>query len=635
MPRTRSISPGCLLVASLVFAGTVATVYWQFRAADQKGRSEKSIKSRPVLHRPPPRDSTYVGSQACAQCHKEIYDRFIESPMGLSMATVDQAHPIEDYEKSTVEPSKQRHYVVTRDEHTLSHCELMLDTEGEVYNEQSEEISFIVGSGKRGRSYLIERDGLLFQSPVGWYTHGERWDLSPGYTPQRHSRFSRRIGDGCLYCHAGRMLNEGLATDRYEQPVFAEVAIGCERCHGPGEQHMQFHTDERSSAIEDTIVNPIDLPASKRESVCNQCHLLGRSVVPRYGRQFFDFRPGDELSDVFVILSQETDVGVHSKQKAVNQVEQMRASECYKASDGRLGCISCHDPHSVPGPGQRAEHYRLRCLSCHDSNGCSLDIADRNKSPANNSCIVCHMPASATLDVPHTSLTDHRILRDPAEPQSDGERLSHADNELTVVGNSNGKLPRAEIERALGIALMTTAWNNHDEYLAAKALANLSESVDGQVNEYLRTSDDISLLDEFAAGYLMLRNIDMAELCWKRMLELNPRSETALMGMAKVLQERQDVPGLGRYLERVLELNPTSEDALNLLANQRHYAKDTAGAIEAAERGLAINPNLVQLRTWLINTYRRLGRDDEVAQHETFLAKLKAVTADAEQDSEE
>ena len=35
--------------------------------------------------------------------------------------------------------------------------------------------------------------------------------------------------------------------------------------------------------------------------------------------------------------------------EAVGHVEQMESSRCFRESQGRLGCISCHDPHRLPG----------------------------------------------------------------------------------------------------------------------------------------------------------------------------------------------------------------------------------------------------------------------------------------------
>ncbi|MEO8497252.1 MAG: multiheme c-type cytochrome, partial [Planctomycetota bacterium] len=275
--RSRLIILPLLVIGVLI---AVAVVVDRFRQNRNSNSAANQVPQQPVsLSRPPARDGSFVGSEACAECHQQIFDQFKASPMGQSMATVANATQVENFEVSVVKPTGHRHYQVTRDTDSMAHHEIMLDARGEPYRDQIEEISFVVGSGQRGRSYLIDRDGLLFQSPIGWYAHGQRWDLSPGYSRENHQRFSRRIGDGCLYCHAGRVNHEGAASDRYEEPVFAELAIGCERCHGPGERHVKIQTDPAVAPGPDTIVNPADLLVSKRESVCTQCHLLGRSVI--------------------------------------------------------------------------------------------------------------------------------------------------------------------------------------------------------------------------------------------------------------------------------------------------------------------------------------------------------------------
>ncbi len=43
------------------------------------------------------------------------------------------------------------------------------------------EVAYAVGSGARSITYLVERDGRLFESPITWYTQKQQWDLSPGY----------------------------------------------------------------------------------------------------------------------------------------------------------------------------------------------------------------------------------------------------------------------------------------------------------------------------------------------------------------------------------------------------------------------------------------------------------------------
>ena len=118
------------------------------------------------------------------------------------------------------------------------HKETQRDEEGRVVAEVEAEITYALGSGTRGISYLLERDGRLFQSPIAWYGQKRKWDLAPGYE-RRNFHFDRVIEPECLFCHANRVRPVEQTVNRYEKPIFEGHAIGCERCHGPGALHVQ------------------------------------------------------------------------------------------------------------------------------------------------------------------------------------------------------------------------------------------------------------------------------------------------------------------------------------------------------------------------------------------------------------
>src|SRR5690606_17052559 len=118
------------------------------------------------------------------------------------------------------------------------------------------------------------QDDLLFMSPLNFYTEAQQWDLAPGYHPDDPRRFDRRVTEECVSCHAGRVATAGRQVDRFREPVFEEMGIGCERCHGPGAQHVALHDGTSAAeAADDPIVNPATLSTDRRESVCYQCHL--------------------------------------------------------------------------------------------------------------------------------------------------------------------------------------------------------------------------------------------------------------------------------------------------------------------------------------------------------------------------
>ena len=92
--------------------------------------------------------------------------------------------------------------------------------------------------------------------------------------------------------------------------------------------------------------------------------------------------------------------GARPEDRFVGQVEQMHESRCFRDSRGRLGCISCHDPHRLPAPEEKVAYYRRRCLECHADRGCRLPPAIRLARSREDDCIGCHMPRVERLRDP-------------------------------------------------------------------------------------------------------------------------------------------------------------------------------------------------------------------------------------------
>jgi hypothetical protein len=601
-------------------------------------RAGNPSEDRPIVfEKPPPRPGDFVGSAACSECHGAIAERYAGHPMARPVGAVgcgiDAGEAAPSPTGFSVGP---RSYEVACRAGGMVHVERVRDDRGLIV-EREVPIRFALGSGSRGKTYLVDRGGKLFQSPIGWYTGRGGYDLSPGYREDPGLGFERAIGDGCLFCHAGRVEHDQARPDRFTPRVFAEEAIGCERCHGPGGPHvaaMRSAAEQGRAAIGEglAIVNPARLDPERREAVCNQCHLIGEAVIPRYGRGFFDFRPGDRLDDVFVVLVNAADHPdrVDAPAPAVSHVEQMHRSRCFIGSDGRLGCTSCHDPHGVPETASREAFYRSRCNACHGDEACTLAADERESAPASGSCIACHMPRAASLDVPHTAVTDHRVRRRPASEVAHrvqtGRMPSPPDaRSPAVFGDAAARLPEREVDRAIGLHRAGQAAVRRDPKPAREALGRLVP--DGQ-DPIPLLGDDLESLLSVADLLDTLGEAGAAAACRGRVLELDPSDESALEGLSIHRQRQGNLAEALRLVDRLLVVNPwiagVHARRAVLLGGLGRWKE----GIAAAEAALGLDPTLVPMRRWLVTACRRAGFPDRAEKEQSIEARLEKALRD-------
>ena len=151
--------------------------------------------------------------------------------MGRSLAPVGTAGEGPPTTAATGVPFEYRglHYTVERRDGRMFHKATRRDSEGSVLAEIEAEVRFALGSGTRGTTYLIERDGFLFQSPITWFAQKGRWDISPGYGDVNPDpSFERTIQPECLFCHTNQSRHVAETLNRYEPPIFEGHAIGCD-----------------------------------------------------------------------------------------------------------------------------------------------------------------------------------------------------------------------------------------------------------------------------------------------------------------------------------------------------------------------------------------------------------------------
>jgi predicted CXXCH cytochrome family protein len=551
---------------------------------------------------------SYTGDATCIRCHAKIGETFRQHPMGRSLAPIAMPGTGSGQESERILfEAEGFQYSVENHRGRVFHRETRRDESGGVITQNAAEVRYILGSGRQGQAYLIERDGYLFQSPISWYTRAGHWGLSPGYEKQ-NPHFDRPVVPACLYCHANRFESLSGTINRYRQPIFQGHAIGCERCHGPGELHVR--NPELADGRDVTIVNPVHLEPSLRDAVCEQCHLIGHRRVVKLDRQEEDYRPGLPFYRFWTVLERSATA---AENRFVGQVEQMHESRCFLASQGRLGCISCHDPHEQPAPEARVAYYRDRCLECHANRNCSLPLEARLIQSRDNDCAACHMPRLKSSDVIHGATADHRISR---RPRDGGEQSSNragdpiSANQPVVIFHRNlmEDHERLAANRDIGVALC------RDGPVGARFALPLLEAA------LAARPDDVIAWQSKGDALNRLGRPEEALIAFKKALNIEPNSEPVLQEMAPLAARLGRNEDAISYWLRAIACSPWRSDYHAELAPLYFNGRDWSAAANVCQEAIRLNPANLDVRKLLVRCYLRLGRMENArSEFETLL----------------
>jgi predicted CXXCH cytochrome family protein len=326
----------------------------------------------------------YVGSHACEACHADEYRRWKKTPMANIVRDPGQSPP-------TLFPDL---------------------TTNSVFPFKPQQVAFVYGSIWKQR-YFIKMGDDYFPLPVQWEVGTKKWSKyfvgnagdwwASRYPPDN---MQRPTGPTCDGCHS-------VGYDIHTKQV-AEWNVGCERCHGPGSEHVV-----RKSR--DSIVNPARMDDVAANDTCIQCHSQGRPrTIPLEGKYYdwpVGYNVGLRLADYWKLEDRklgETDFYYFADGTA--HKNRMQGNDFSQSAMYRRGitCFDCHDVHGTGNYAQLIKPANTLCMDCHgpsSPNGphaTSIETHTHHKTDSEGSqCVACHMPAIETEGVPGAYVHAH------------------------------------------------------------------------------------------------------------------------------------------------------------------------------------------------------------------------------------
>lgn len=340
-------------------------------------REEKSGEVEPL-------NATYVGRDACKECHSENHKLHTGHGHHTTFAPTNDPQIIEMFAGRSYDSGEPYGTFTYHSDEEGLFARLP-----DRFGDRPFRLQYALGSGHGAVTLLTllpdENQGsFAIEHRVSWYRDGN--ELRP--TPQEEAnpktaadffglRHEGKVMEKCVYCHTtrGAIENETI-TDLV-------AGVNCEKCHGPGSEHVRLAKTTKTPPK--YSVGRDDWDAESEIQLCGDCHRLPttvkRSELREYPDQLTRFQP----------------VG-------------LLRSRCFVESDGNLRCTTCHNPHRTISEVEKSSHV-ANCLSCHQKNNPEHTLCPENQ---NDGCIRCHMPAKELQGL-SVSFHDHWIRVHPKQ----------------------------------------------------------------------------------------------------------------------------------------------------------------------------------------------------------------------------
>ena len=323
----------------------------------------------------------FADSKTCIQCHKDIYTSFTHTNHFL---TSQYASP--QTVKGSFDSLHNRFYFnpavyVAMEKKGDS---IFQTAYREAHRYLTAPFNMVIGSGKRGQTFLFWNKNRLIQLPVSYFTATNEWVNSPGYS--NTVVFNRPATSRCLECHSTFFEKTSDTAVYPEEFSKTNIILGvdCERCHGPAKEHVDYHLKNPNEKQAKFIALTSTLSRQQSLELCRFCHggKLNKTAPS------FSYTVGKPLNEYFSFNDSVPDM--NSTDVHGNQYGMLSASKCFRKSE--MTCSSCHNSHKNES-GDKV-YFSLKCQACHQpesTNFCSLKVVSFTDSLKKN-CIDCHMP---------------------------------------------------------------------------------------------------------------------------------------------------------------------------------------------------------------------------------------------------
>ena len=366
--------------------------------------------------------ATFVGSAACAECHRAEHAAWKGSQHERAMQHATPQTVLGDFSGATYTRDGVTSKFFQRD------GKFFIRTDGPDGKLTDFEVRYTFGVEPQ-QQYLVELPGGRLQAvSVTWDTRtkeagGQRWfrqypkEVLDHRDELHWTQRAQNWNFMCADCHSTDVRKGYDDTEGTYDTRYAEVSVGCESCHGPGSAHVASQRGGKpggkggDKAGAAGVAHGLTVALHERRDIawvidpatgnarrsaprttddemetCARCH-------SRRSQFAEGWRAGDRLLDHFLPVTLREGL-YHPDGQQQDEVFIWGSFRQSKMHEAGVTCGDCHDPHTqkMRFPGDAT------CAQCHAPAKYAVVEHHRHESgKAGSQCVDCHMPATTYM----------------------------------------------------------------------------------------------------------------------------------------------------------------------------------------------------------------------------------------------
>jgi predicted CXXCH cytochrome family protein len=641
------------LIAPLVLAALfIGGGYLTFRHFNPPIPEPKPIAVTPPPDAPilAPEDEVharYAGSESCKKCHSGEFEKWHPSNHGRAERMVTKEEDHKAFEpKQTLTHGKDTSEAFVDADGLAKILTIGLDKKRRAYP-----VVRVIGNHPL-RQFLIPAPGGRMQTcDVTLDPVKNEWFDVYGDEERAPGDWGHWTGQGmnwnamCAACHNTRLRKNYEPRTNSYHTTMAEMSVGCESCHGPMKDHVEWQEKPPLDGKKDPTVSKFT--RDQVMETCAACHARRAELTG-------DLIPGESFFDHFSLtVTDGTDI-YHPDGQIRDENYEFASFLSSRMHHAGVRCVDCHDPHST----KNIVKGNQLCMNCHTAPRPDFPTAPvidptahshHGADSTGNQCISCHMPVTTYMQRhprhDHSfSIPDPRLTKEFGVPNACNKCHTDKDVDWAIQASRKfygDKPDRPSRTRALTVAnarrgdpaargqlikLLATeeipAWQATACHLLERWVMDpeVTQALIGQLshasplvreaavrslgqqvranNANVRATlqpllDDPLRSVRIAAAWALVDTLDLTTRAGKElvhMLDINADQPTGRMQLAQFASLRGDTAGAIRQMRKAIEWDPNSPPFHHDLAILLSTTGDSAGAVKALRDAIVLAP---------------------------------------------